>query len=330
MQDVADRVGLSRPLVSIVLRGAPGASEESRERVLAAAREIGYYPDDSARMLRLRRSRRLGVLFTMRQPFEADLVDALYAEAGQKGFTLALSHMGPGRPQSTALEELMGQRIEALIVLAAEDDAASMSQLPDSVPVVMLGGPRASGDGCDDVRVENAAGTALAVSHLMEQGHQRIAYIGPADGPNAAERLAGYTDAMAAAGLADCIDVFESGYTEVGGSRAAEDLLTRPARPTALVCANDRCAVGVMGTLIRAGVAVPDDMSVVGFDDSSAARFPFLDLTSVRPDPVRMAALAIEVAEARIEHPGSSAESVQHRVPVTLAVRSSTGPARAT
>ena len=329
MQDVADRVGLSRPLVSIVLRGVPGASDESRERVLAAAREIGYYPDDSARMLRLRRSRRLGVLFTMRQPFEADLVDALYAEAERRGYTLALSHMGPGRPQRTALDELMGQRIEALIVLAAEDEAGTVTQLPDAIPAVMLGGPRSNGDEHDDVRVENVEGIALAVSHLTGLGHRDIVYVGPDEGPNAVERLAGYTAAMAEAGLASHIDVVESGYTEVGGSRAAQALLARRVRPTALICANDRCASGVTSMLIRAGVAVPEGMSVVGFDDSSAARLPYLDLTSVRPDPARMAALAIDAAEARIECPESSAGPVHHRVPVTLAVRSSTGPAPA-
>ncbi|MCI9889444.1 LacI family DNA-binding transcriptional regulator [Micrococcales bacterium 31B] len=316
MQDVADQVGLSRQLVSIVLRGVAGASDESRERVLTAAREMGYYPDDSARLLRRQRSRQLGVLFTMRQPFEVDLVDALYAESERLGYTLALSHMGPGRSQRTAIDELMRQRIEALIVLAAEHGAETITALPPSVPALLLGGPRAEGEH-DDVRVDNAAGVRLAVEHLRRLGHERIAFVGGAPEPNAAERLAGF-----AAALGSEADVVTSDYSESGGHAAALAILARDDRPTALVCGNDRCAFGVIETLVRAGVRVPHDISIVGFDDSSLARLPFVDLTSVRPGAEHMAALALEAIDARIT--GPDAPVARHRVAPTLVVRGST------
>lgn len=324
MQDIADRVGLSRPLVSIVLRGAPGASDESRQRVLTAARELGYHPDESARLLRRRRSRLIGVLFTMRQPFEADLVDALYIEAANRGYRLVISHMGPSRSQKTALDELMRQRIEALVILAAEGGAGTITDLPPSVPVVLLGGPEAEHDAYDEVRVENAAGIVLAVEHLADLGHHDIAYIGPHSGPNAHERHDGYRSAMARMGLTDHAMTIRSAFTEEGGHTAALELLSDDVHPTALICANDRCALGVVETLIRAGIKVPGDISVVGFDDSSVARLPFLDLTSVRPDPLRMAALAIEAVEQRVEEPDGPVG--RHRVPGSLVIRSSTGP----
>lgn len=322
MRDVAERVGLSRQLVSIVLRGAPGASEESRERVLAAAREIGYHPDDSARMLRRKRSGQIGVLFTMRQPFEVDLVDALHQHAAARGYTLALGAIGAAQSQREALDALMRQRIEALVVLGAEGGAERFEGLPPGIPALLLGGPSASGPH-DSVRVENERGIALAVDHLVALGHERIAYLGPQDGPNAAERLAGFLETMRDHGLEP--EVAPSDSTEEGGHGAALRVLERDAdRPTALVCINDHCAIGALQTLVRAGIRVPDDLSIAGFDDSTAAALPFVELTSVRPDPDRMAELAIDTVRARLADP--AAPAAIRRVAPMLTVRGSTAP----
>lgn len=334
MRDVAERVGMSRQLVSIVLRGAPGASAASRERILAAAREIGYHPDDSARMLRRRRSGQLGVLFTMRQPFEVDLVDALYRRADELGFTLALGTMGEHRDLDSALASLMRQRIEALIALDAGPGGQTLTGLPAGIPTLLLGGPT-SPEAHDRVDVENERGIALAVDHLTALGHTSIAYLGSATGANASARLTGYRSAMASHGLAE--HVVASDDTELGGHRAALALLAdggvtpgdrtrgraRPAEsPTALVCMNDHCAIGALQTLVRAGVRVPEDISVVGFDDSSAAALPYVSLTSVRPDPDSMAQLAVETVRARLAEPGMAA-AIRHITP-TLTVRGST------
>lgn len=337
MRDVAERVGMSRQLVSIVLRGAPGASEASRERILAAAREIGYHPDDSARMLRRRRSGQLGVLFTMRQPFEVDLVDALYRHAAGLDYTLALGAMGEHRDLGQALAGLMRQRIEALIVLDSGSDGREnvLTELPPGIPSLLLGGPT-SPDPHDRIEVENEQGIALAVEHLTALGHSRIAYIGSEAGANASPRLAGFRSAMAARGLP--AHIVEGDYTELGGHRAALDLLAKerilagsgsaptPSADTltALVCMNDHSAVGALQTLVRAGVRVPEDVSIVGFDDSSAAALPYVNLTSVRPDPDRMAQLAIETVHHHLTEPGSR-ETVRHVTP-TLTVRASTAP----
>lgn len=323
MKDVADKVGVSRQLVSLVLRDLPGASGETRRRVREVAQEIGYYPDASARVLRGRRSFQLGVLFTMHEPFEVDLVEALLSEASVRGFSLVLGPLTAERTQRTVVAELLGQRIEGLVVLATDGGGSRISGLPERIPFVQLGGPR-SEEPADDVRVDEQVGIDLLLEHLVGLGHRAITHVTGGEGPNAAERRNEYRAAMTSRGLTP--DVVEAEYTEEAGARAAETLLARPSLPTAILAANDRCATGVLATLVRRGVAVPDDVSVVGFDDSSVARLPFIELTTVRHDPRRLAAQALDAISSRIDSP--DAERVTQRDVPELIVRRSSGPAR--
>jgi DNA-binding LacI/PurR family transcriptional regulator len=323
MKDLADHVGVSRQLVSLVLRDLPGASAETRRKVRKAAEELGYHPDASARVLRGRRSYQLGVVFTMHEPFEVDLVEALLTEAAARGYSLVLGPLTGDRSLATVSGQLLGQRIEGLIVLATDDGAATMAGLPARVPVVQLGGPMASTP-LDDVRVDDEIGMGLLVDHLVGLGHRTIVHATGGDGPNAHSRRDQYVRAMERHGLEP--DVVESAYTEEAGSAAAEALLARPVLPTALMAANDRCAVGALAALARRNVAVPDTISVVGFDDSSVARLPFIQLTTVRHEPSRLAAEALEAMITRIESP--TAPITAHRDAPTLVVRRSSGPAR--
>ena len=320
MKDVADHLGVSRQLVSLVLRDLPGASDETRRRVRAAAEELGYHPDASARLLRGRRSFRLGVLFTMHEPFEVDLVEALLADAADRGYSLVLGPLGPGRTQQGVIADLLGQRIEGLVVLAAEGGSATVAGLPAQVPVVQLGGPRST-DPVDDVRVDSACGIRLLVEHLVELGHKRIAYVTGGDGPNAAERRDAYAAEMRGRGLVP--DVVDGSFTEQGGADAAGILLARGKLPTAVMAANDRAASGMLSTLVRRGVRVPEDISVAGFDDSSVAALPYIDLTTVRHEPRALAAQALDAVLRRIDEP--DAPVVAHRDVPELIVRSSSG-----
>jgi DNA-binding LacI/PurR family transcriptional regulator len=326
MKDVADRLGVSRQLVSLVLRDLPGASEETRRRVRAAAEELGYHPDASARLLRGRRSFRLGVLFTMREPFEVDLVEELLAGAADRGYSLVLGPLGPRRTQQSVVADLLGQRMEGLIVLAADHGSATVAGLPPGLAVVQLGGPRGPGP-VDDVRVDNARGIHLLVDHLTSLGHDRIAYVTGGGGPNAEERRDAYVAALESLALRP--ELIEGAYTEQGGFAAAEALLSREDPPTAVMAANDRTAVGVLSTLVRRGVRVPEDVSVVGFDDSSVAALPYIELTTVRHEPRALAAQALDAVIRRIDEPAASVAA--HRAAPQLVVRGSTGlaPGRA-
>ncbi|MCU1406298.1 MAG: LacI family transcriptional regulator [Glaciihabitans sp.] len=326
MKDVADRVGMSRQLVSLVLRDKQGATEETRQKVRAAAQELGYRPNESARLLRSQRTHQLGVLFDMRQPFEVDLVDSLYRAAKTRGYRLALATMGADRRESVALEELLSQRIEALLVLASESGENFLRDLPGNIPIIQVGGPHVGGL-TDDIRSENQQGLDLAVTHLVELGHTLIAYADAGDGPNAPERLSGYRQSMSRHGLINNIDVIPAGYSEEKGYTVARHLLSREQLPTAIVCCNDRCAFGLVETLVRAGVRIPEDISVIGFDDSTIARLPFVQLTSVRSDSDRMAHVAIEATLNRLQHPHG--EDWAHPVETSLTIRQTTGVARA-
>jgi DNA-binding LacI/PurR family transcriptional regulator len=324
MKDVADHVGVSRQLVSLVLRDLPGASTSTRRRVRDAAQELGYYPDASARVLRGSRSRQLGAMFTMREPFEVDLVEELMMQAAQRGYALVLGPLTEARRQSRVIPELLGQRIEGLLVLAGDDGGSHIEGLPDRIPVVQLGGPRSSGP-LDDVRVDDEIGIRLLMEHLAAFGHRDFVYVTGGDGPNAASRRDSCLQQAERLGVA--VEVLEAAFTETAGARAADEILARPALPTAILGANDRCAAGLLATLVRAGVRVPEDVSVVGFDDSSVARLPFTRLTTVRHDPARLAAQALDALLARIEDPDRPI--VAHRDAPELVVRRSSGPARA-
>ncbi|MBA2810704.1 LacI family DNA-binding transcriptional regulator [Streptomyces sp. KM273126] len=302
LADVAARAGVSVALVSIVMRGAKGAGAATRERVLEAAREIGYRPDARARLLRSNRSRLLGVQFGLQQPFHTDLVEGVYAAAEPAGYQIALSAVAPSRGERHAVETLLGDRCEALILLGPQAPAARLTELAAQLPVVSVARRlRPAVPGVDVVRTADDEGARQAVDHLVSLGHRDIVHIDGGRAPGAADRRRGYRTAMNRHGLADRARVLPGGLTEEDGAAAARTLLGDHPRPTAVVAFNDRCATGVLDACLRARVPVPDEISVVGFDDSHLARLAHIDLTTVGQDVRRLADLAVGRAVARLE-----------------------------
>ncbi len=296
LTDVAIRAGVSKSLVSIVMRDEPGASDETRHRVLAAAGQLGYHPDSRARLLRSGRSRLLGVVFGIQHAFHADLVTDLYTAALETGYELALSAVTPRRDEAAAITGLLQDRCEALIVLGPQSSTAGLTRLAARLPVVALARPIRS-TAVDVVRTADADGLHLAVDHLAGLGHRRIAHIDGGRAPGAAERRRGYRDAMRRHGLEPVL--IPGGLTEEDGAAAARALLDN--RPTAVTVFNDRCATGVLDVLTRAGVRVPADLSVVGYDDSHLARLAHINLTTIAQDTATMARLAVARVIAHIE-----------------------------
>lgn len=324
LADVAALAGVSVALVSIVIRDVPGASAESRQRVLRAADELGYRPDTRARLLRSSRSRLLGVVFNVQHAFHGDLVSGLYTAARAAGYELALSAVTPGRDEQRAAASLMQDRCEALILLGPHAPTSFLAELAERLPVVVVA-RAARHRGVDVVRSADDEGSHLAVDHLVALGHRRIAHIDGGRAPGAAERRRGYRDAMDGHGLGAETRVQPGGSTEDDGAMAARALLASGAAPTAVTVFNDRCATGVLDVLHRAGVAVPDHMSVVGYDDSRLARLSHVDLTTVAQDTEQISTLAVARAIARLEE-----TPVLHRELVIrphLVVRGTTAPA---
>ncbi|WP_240777702.1 LacI family DNA-binding transcriptional regulator [Nonomuraea basaltis] len=302
LADVAARADVSTALVSIIMRGAKGASAGTRERVLRAAKEIGYRPDARARLLRSNRSRLLGVQFGLQHPFHTDLVEGIYAAAEPAGYQVALSAVAVGRSERHAVETLLADRCEALILLGPQAPAAQLAELATQLPVVSVARRlRGTTAEVDVVRTADDEGARQAVDHLVALGHRDIAHIDGGRAPGAADRRRGYRTTMSRHGLTRHIRIVPGGLTEEDGAAAARALLDGRPRPTAILVFNDRCATGVLDMFLRAGLPVPGEISVVGFDNSHLARLAHIDLTTVGQDIPRLASLAVGRAIARLE-----------------------------
>jgi DNA-binding LacI/PurR family transcriptional regulator len=289
MEDVAARAGVSRALVSIVYRDAPGASDATRARVLAAGAELGYRPDHRARLLGRTKTRLLGVTFDVQASFQGDLVEALYAAAESVGYDLALSAVAPTRPESRAVQSLLDYRCEALILLGPTLKPSALAALAESQPTVVVA-RKVSAPGVDVVRTDDATGSRLAVEHLLALGHTNIAHIDGGKAPGTPERRTGYRNTLRTAGLKPLI--LAGGPTEDDGARAAKSFLEDAPEATAVTVFNDRSAVGFLD-IIRQSRRVPDELSVIGYDNTTLAALSHINLTTIAQDADRLADLAV-------------------------------------
>ena len=320
--DVAARAGVSTALVSIVMRGVPGASDATRERVRRVADELGYRPDLRARLLRRARSRLLGVVFGVEHDFHGDLVGGLYAAAERAGYELALSAVTPGRGEERAVASLLQDRCEALILLGPQFATARLADLAAAMPVVVVA-RQVRAATVDVVRTADRLGMHEAVDHLVALGHRRIAHVDGGRMPGAAERRRGFREALVRHGLGE-VRILPGGPGEEDGARAARRLLAEDGLPTAIAAFNDRCAVGVLDVLSRGGVSVPGEVSLVGYDDSRLARLSSVDLTTVAQDAELITTLAVGRTVDRLD--GATVGAREQVVPPRLVVRTSTAP----
>jgi DNA-binding LacI/PurR family transcriptional regulator len=327
MADVATQAGVSRTLVSFILDGKPGASEETRSRVLTVAEELGYRPDSAARLLARGRSRTLGVLMDVRQLFEADLVTEIYPAAERLGHDVLLSANLPDRDESVSIEALLSHRCGGLILLGPSSDADSMRALAARVPVVVVG-RRMAGTAPETrlatVRTDDARGIRDAVAYLVGLGHRAIHHVDGGIDPGSADRRKAYRAAMRTHGLAEHATVIPGAHDEAAGAAAAQVILQSATRPTAVLAGNDRCALGLLDGLSRAGVDVPGDISLIGYDDSHLSDNPRIDLTTVHQDAAELARHAVRLAVAMLEETVQSSEDVV--LEPRLVIRGTTAP----
>lgn len=318
--DVANAAGVSRALVSIVMRGAPGAAESTRQRVLEAARELGYRADSRARLLRSSRTRLLGLSFSSSQPFHAEIVDAAYAAASAKGYEIALSAVASGRPEARAIEALLDVGSEALILIAPTLSNDDLARYARQVPVVSLLREDV-GDLVDSVSSDDYAGIRIAIDHFIGLGHRRIAHVDGGTAISSKQRRAAYCAEMLRHGLEPVI--VAGGSNEEDGLRAGQVL--QADLPSAVIAFNDRCALGIMESFRMAGLDIPSDVSVLGYDDSQFARLSYVQLSSISQDAPLLAAGAVGRAVDRVEGSPTPASAV--RTP-HLVLRKTTAAAR--
>jgi DNA-binding LacI/PurR family transcriptional regulator len=325
MQDVADRAGVSRALVSLVMHNSPKVSPTRAAAVLAAAAELGYRPNLMARNLASRRTMTIGVLVDdMHNPYFHDVADGVQHLAEQQGFSVTLKG-GRRDPEQErrAIVELLDFRVDGLVLLGPRLAHEHIDAAAARAPVVVVGRPTSS-PVVDSVNNDEIEGTRLVVQHLATLGHRNIVHVDGGPGAGARPRRAGFELAMDAAGLTP--DVVAGNFTEASGFEAAEELLRRAALPSAIFAANDACAIGLLDRFSQSGVRVPDDASVIGYDNTSVAGLGYVSLTSVDQPRYDMGILAAETLLKRLENPG--AKTVHHVLKPTLVERRTTARPR--
>ncbi|GAA5084471.1 LacI family DNA-binding transcriptional regulator [Nocardia iowensis] len=324
MEDVAERAGVSRALVSLVMRNSPKVSEHRRRAVLEAAKELGYQPHIMARSLASRTSNIVGVMVSdLRNAFFADVVEGMDTAAQESGLELILN---TGRRSAarerTALESLLAFRPGGIILLSPILPAAAIRDAAQQAPIVLVSRGSAIAE-VDTVNDDGETGAGLAVDHLASLGHRRIVHLDGGSAFTAPPRRKGYRAAMERHGLEPM--VIPSEHTDSAGMAAVQKLLNLFSRdnfPTALVCGNDFNAVGAMSALEEAGLRVPDDVSIVGYDNTSLAALRHVSLTTIDQPRVQMGRLAIEALVERL-HADRTAP-VRRRLQPSLVVRSTT------
>jgi DNA-binding LacI/PurR family transcriptional regulator len=326
MADVATQAGVSRTLVSFILDGKPGASPETTQRVLAVAERLGYRPDSAARLLARGRSRTLGVLMDVQQLFEAELVTGIYPAAERRGYEVLLSANLPDRAESVPIDALLSHRCGGLILLGPTSKLSYLQQLSEKVPIVVIGRHLANRPGLATVRTNDAQGIRLAVDYLYELGHRAIHHVDGGTDPGSAERRRAYRAAMRSHRILPQSNVIAGAHNEAAGAAAARVMLAAPELPTAVLAGNDRCALGLLDVFTRAGVDVPGDLSLIGYDDSALSGNPRIDLTTVHQDARALADHAVRLAVGMLEEvDGIEQDVVLHP---SLVVRGTTAAPR--
>lgn len=308
IRDVAEHAGVSKSLVSRVMRGVGIVSEESREAVLAAAQALSYRPNAVARSLVQQRSFNVGVLVSdLHNPFFAEIIDGIESTAAAAGYRMLITtgSRDPGA-EAQALETLLELRTDAIILLSPKLSPALVARAARSVPVAVVANLMRV-PGVDVVVNDDVRGAELAVEHLASLGHRRIAMVDGGDGAGAAQRRSGYEAAMARLGLEALIQVASGDYTEEGGYRGAAALLQHEHRPTAIVAGNDLAAVGALNAIEEAGLFVPADVSLVGYDNTALASLRHISLTTIHQPRRQIGEMVMKAALQRMERHGRRA-----------------------
>ncbi|EKX62309.1 LacI family DNA-binding transcriptional regulator [Streptomyces ipomoeae] len=287
--DVARHAQVSTTTVSKVLRNAYGASPEMRAKVRRAIDELGYRPYAAARGLR-GQTYTIGVMLPdIRNPFFPEIIDGITGRLEETDYQVFL---GPGgcngeKAEARVTEAMIDRGMDGIVLVAPVSSRAHLERVASLVPTVVVG-RHGHSLVYDTVTDDDMAGASLVVRHLADLGHRRIAHIEHHESdptrltemPNA-QRAEGYRQAMRSLGLAEEIDIVSTSYTQQGGFQGAKELLARPNRPTAVFAGADVVAMGVLEAVAEAGLSVPGDISVAGYDNTTFAAFGGISLTSV-------------------------------------------------
>lgn len=328
LKDVAERAGVSVKTVSNVVNGYLHVRPDTRARVEEAIAELNYRPNLSARNLRKGRTGVIALAVPeLDIPYFAELARHVVTAAAEHGWTVLIDQTGGGPEQERKAASGIGDHmIDGLIfspLALAADDLTGL----DGMPMVLLG-ERVDHGPADHVVIDNVAAAREVTAHLIGLGRRRIAAIGSQrtpEGASARLRLAGYTAALAEAGIGydEKLVAPAPAWHRADGAAAMRELLSTGVRPDAVFCFNDTLALGTLRALHEAGLRVPEDVAVAGFDDIEDGRFSIPTLTTVAPDKERIARLAVELLAGRLDG-DREAPPRELTAPHRLATREST------
>lgn len=314
LEEVARLAGVGRGTASRVMNGSEHVSAHTRAAVEAAVEQLGYVPNQAARALKTRRTDTIALVIAedeervFAEPFFAGVVRGISRAVDAASRRMVLS-MVPDENQLTRLGQfLTPQHVDGVLVVSLHD-GLSLTDHPD-LPVVYVGRP--DEPDASFVDVDNRGGGRQAVERLLTRGRRRIACItGPQDMASGRDRLAGYRDALAAAGVAFDPELIEAGdFSDLSAVTAVAGLLDRDAEFDAIFAANDVMALGALREITRRGFRVPEDIAIVGFDGSAAAAASTPKLTTVLQPLPDLGAALVEVLLRRIDDPTAAPESV--------------------
>lgn len=328
IHDVAARAGVSKSLVSLALRGSPKVSDASRSAIERAAAELGYRPNATARSLADRRSRTIGInMAELDNPIFPQMLSAAHSVIRDHGYnTMLVSGERDPELESTELAKLLEFQIEGLILVSHRLPAVTVRALAAEVPIVVLTLGEITGPGIDSVTTDDQAGAEMAMRHLFELGHRDIAHISGGTIEPAVVRERVYREQMTSAGLADRIRVVDGDLTNLGGQSACRKLLADGSPPTAIFASNDISAVGAMSACQEFGLAVPGDVSIIGYDGMALGALRTMSLTTIAQPLTDMGRLAAKRLFDRLE--GRQVEGRSVVLEPQLVTRGTTAPPR--
>lgn len=330
VHDVARHAGVSIATVSRALNDRSRISAATRDRVLRVAAELGYHPNDLARGLAGMATRTIALLLPdITNPFFPELVKGVQTVADQRGHLLLMCHNADDEAKAIAdLVLLRRKRVDGILLVASTLPGVGVVAASAGIPTVVLD-RRVPGLDADLVTVDHRAGARLGVEHLLGLGHRRIAHLtGPAGVVSSQERCEGWREALLAAGVDPAPELVVHGdFTEDGGYAAGRELITRGGGITAVFAANDLAAIGLLRALTEAGLRVPHDVSVVGFDGVHLAAYTSPKLTTVAQPIFDLGRTAAELLLDRLAAaPAPDAEPKTLVLPTRLELRNSTAP----
>jgi LacI family transcriptional regulator len=326
IREVARAASVSVATVSRVLNASGPVRDDTRKRIREVVERLQYSPHGAARSLITRKTSTLGVLLPdLYGEFFSELIRGIDSCARESGYHVLVSGSHSDHAEIEAVLRATRGRVDGLIVMSPDLDARSLKANPrDGLPIVLLNG---NGHRFDSIHVDNYGGAVAMVRHLIDLGHRRIAHLaGPAGNRDAAERLRGYRDAMRTVSGHVARDlVIEGDFREGAGYRAGVRLLDSGGKlPTAVFAGNDAMAIGLLAAFQEAGVRVPRDVAVTGFDDIPIARFMTPSLSTVRVPIADLGSKATRRLLERLSAPNGRA--VRHEtLATTLVVRDSSG-----